>query len=130
MRHKKAGRKLGRTWEHRKAMYRNMSRSLIEHEQIRTTEAKAKEVRKVAEKLIGFGLDNSVHSRRLAFKILENRTLVKKLFDDLAPRFAQVSGGYTRVVKLGEPRRGDNAPLAVVEFTAPQTAADTKEAGA
>ncbi|MCF8104922.1 MAG: 50S ribosomal protein L17 [Desulfohalobiaceae bacterium] len=130
MRHKKAGKKLGRTWEHRKAMYRNMSRSLIEHEQIRTTEAKAKEVRKVAEKLIGFGLDNSVHSRRMAFKILENRTLVKKLFDDLAPRFAQVSGGYTRVVKLGEPRRGDNAPLAVVEFTVAQTGAETKEVGA
>lgn len=126
MRHNKAGRKLGRTWEHRKAMYRNMARSLIEHEQIRTTEAKAREVRKVAEKLIGFGLDNSVHSRRMAFKVLENRTLVKKLFDDLAPRFANIAGGYTRIVKLGEPRRGDNAPLAIIEFTAREATGETK----
>ncbi len=117
MRHKKAGKKLGRTWEHRKAMYRNMAKSLVEYERIRTTETKAKEIRKLVEKLIGFGLDNTVHSRRLAFKVLENRNLVKKLFDDLAPRFSDISGGYTRVTKLTHPRRGDNAPLALVEFT-------------
>ena len=117
MRHKKAGKKLGRTWEHRKAMYRNMAKSLVEHERIRTTEIKAKEIRKLAEKLIGFGLENTVHSRRMAFKVLENRTLVKKLFDELAPRFADIPGGYTRITKLSHPRRGDNAPLAMVEFT-------------
>ena len=117
MRHKKAGKKLGRTWEHRKAMYRNMAKSLVEYERIRTTETKAKEIRKLVEKLIGFGLDDTVHSRRLAFKVLENRSLVKKLFDDLAPRFADRPGGYTRVTKLSRPRRGDNAPLALVEFT-------------
>lgn len=116
MRHKQAGRKLGRTWEHRKAMYRNMARSLVDKERIQTTEPKAKELRKVIEKLIGFGLDNSVHGRRMAFKILENRTLVKKLFDDLAPRFSKIPGGYTRITKLATPRRGDNAPLAVIEF--------------
>ena len=94
-----------------------MAKSLVEHERIRTTEIKAKEIRKLAEKLIGFGLENTVHSRRMAFKVLENRTLVKKLFDELAPRFADIPGGYTRITKLSHPRRGDNAPLAMVEFT-------------
>ncbi len=121
MRHKKAGKKLGRTWEHRKAMYRNMAKSMLEYERIRTTETKAKEIRKLVEKLIGFGLENTVHSRRLAFKVLENRSLVKKLFDDLAPRFSDISGGYTRVTKLSRPRRGDSAPLAIVEFTVQKT---------
>ncbi len=117
MRHRKTGRKLGRTWEHRKAMFRNMARSLLTHGRIRTTEAKAKELRKVADNLITLALRNDLHSRRLAYKVLENHTLVKKLFDEVGPLFVGVPGGFTRVVKLGLPRAGDAAPLAFIEFT-------------
>jgi large subunit ribosomal protein L17 len=118
MRHRKAGRKLGRTWEHRKALFRNLARALVDNEQIKTTEAKAKELRKLSDRLVNYGLENTVHSRRKAYRILESRTLVKKLFDDIAPRFTDRPGGYTRVVKLAEPRNGDSAPMALVEFSA------------
>lgn len=118
MRHKKSGRKLNRTMEHRKAMFRNMARSLIVHERIRTTVPKAKELRKFVEPLITLALKNDLNARRAAYKVLGNHSLVKRLFDEIGPRFAaQASGGYTRIVKFGAPRTGDSAPMALIEFT-------------
>jgi len=117
MRHNKSGRKLGRTWEHRKALFRNMAKSLLTHGRIRTTESKAKELRKVADKLVTLALRNDLHARRQAFKVLGDHGLVNKLFEEVGPRFAGTSGGYTRVVKMGLPRRGDCAPMAFIEFT-------------
>jgi large subunit ribosomal protein L17 len=117
MRHNKSGRKLGRNAPHRKALFRNMARSLLTFERIRTTEAKAKELRKVADGLVALSQTDSLHSRRLAYKVLENHQLVAKLFNEIGPRFAGVHGGYTRVVKLGLPRVGDCAPLAIIELT-------------
>ncbi len=117
MRHNKSGRKLGRTWEHRKALFKNMATALLTHGRIRTTEAKAKELRKVADKLVTLSLRNDLHSRRLAFKVLNDHVLVKKLFDEIGPRFAGVQGGFTRIVKLSLPRRGDCAPMAYIELT-------------
>lgn len=117
MRHKKSGRKFNRTPAHRKAMFRNMTRALITHERIRTTEAKAKELRGVVEKLVTIALRNDLHARRQVYKVLENHSLVQKLFDEIAPRFQGVPGGYTRTLKLGLPRPGDAAPLALIEFT-------------
>ncbi len=117
MRHNKSGRKLGRTWEHRKALFKNMATALLTHGRIRTTEAKAKELRKVADRLVTLSLRNDLHSRRLAFKILNDHSLVKKLFDEIGPRFSGVQGGFTRIVKLSLPRRGDCAPMAYIELT-------------
>jgi len=117
MRHKKSGRKLGRSTAHRKAMLRNMARSLFIHERIQTTEHKAKELRGVVEPLVALAQTDSVHARRLAYKVLENHQLVARLFNDIAPRFSGQPGGYTRVVKLGLPRTGDCAPMAVIELT-------------
>ena len=117
MRHRKSGRKLGRTWEHRKAMMKNMARSLVEHERIRTTEAKAKELRVLADKLVTMALTDTIHARRQAYAILGSHHSVKKLFDVIGPRFASINGGFTRVVKFGEPRVGDSAPMALIEFT-------------
>lgn len=117
MRHRKAGRKLNRSWEHRKAMYRNMARSLVVHESIRTTEARAKEMRKVADNLVTLAIRGDLHAKRQAYKVLGDHGLVKRLFDEIGPRFAGISGGYTRVVKLGLPRPGDAAPMAVIEFS-------------
>jgi large subunit ribosomal protein L17 len=117
MRHNKSGRKLGRTWEHRKALFKNMATALLTHGRIRTTEAKAKELRKVADRLVTLSLRNDLHSRRLAFKVLNDHSLVKKLFDEIGPRFSGVQGGYTRIVKLSLPRRGDCAPMAYIELT-------------
>ncbi|WP_243367509.1 50S ribosomal protein L17 [Fundidesulfovibrio soli] len=122
MRHSKAGVKLGRTSSHRKAMFRNMVRSLLTYGRIKTTETKAMELRKDADKLITLGLRDDVHSRRLAYKVLENHQLVKKLFDEIAPRFKGIGGGYTRVYKLGLPRVGDCAPMAIIELTKLETA--------
>lgn len=117
MRHRKSGRKLGRTWEHRKALMKNMARSLVEHERIRTTEAKAKELRILADKLITMALQDSLHARRQAYAVLGSHHSVKKLFDEIGPRFREIPGGYTRVVKFGIPRVGDSAPMAMIEFT-------------
>lgn len=117
MRHRNAGKKLGRDTAHRKALFRNMARSLMTYERIRTTETKAKELRKVVDKLITLALRNDLPSRRQAYKVLGNHGLVKKLFDEIGPRFAGGTGGYTRVVKLGLPRPGDAAPMAVIELT-------------
>ena len=116
MRHLKAGRKLNRTGAHRKALFRNLVTSLLEHEQIRTTDAKAKELRRVAEKMITLAKRGSLHARRQALSYIRSRKVVSKLFGEVAPRFRERPGGYTRVVKLG-PRRGDAAPMSVIELT-------------
>ena len=115
MRHRKAGRKLNRTSSHRQAMFRNMSASLFEHEAIRTTLPKAKELRRVAEPLITLAKEDSVANRRLAFSRLRDRGVVTKLFEELGPRYRARPGGYMRVLKAGF-RPGDNAPLAFVEL--------------
>lgn len=115
MRHGNRGRKLNRTHEHRKAMFANMVASLIEHEQIVTTLPKAKDLRPIVEKMITLGKRGDLHARRQAISQVRDETVMKKLFDTLAPRYAGRNGGYTRVLKAGF-RRGDNAPMAVIEF--------------
>ncbi|WP_182084578.1 50S ribosomal protein L17 [Aureimonas sp. ME7] len=115
MRHGNSGRKLNRTHEHRKAMFANMSASLIEHEQIVTTLPKAKDLRPIVEKLITLGKRGDLHARRQAISQIRDEAAVRKLFDTLASRYADRNGGYCRVLKAGF-RRGDNAPLAVIEF--------------
>jgi large subunit ribosomal protein L17 len=115
MRHKKAGRRLGRTSSHRKAMFRNMAASLLRHETIRTTLPKAKELRRVVEPLITMAREDGVAKRRLAFDRLRDKEAVGKLFQDLGPRFRGRPGGYLRILKLG-PRPGDAAPMAIVQF--------------
>jgi large subunit ribosomal protein L17 len=105
-----------------------MARSLFVHERIRTTEHKAKELRGVVEHLVTLAQTDSVHARRLVYKVLENHQLVARLFDEIAPRFKGQPGGYTRVVKMGLPRAGDCAPMAVIELT--QQAGQTKSAPA
>ncbi len=115
MRHNVHGRKLGRTTAHREALFRNQLASLVEKERIRTTLHKAKELRPIAEKMVTQGKRGSVHARRMVGRWLPDRSLVKKLFDDIAPRFAERPGGYLRIVKLG-PRRGDGAEMALLEF--------------
>lgn len=116
MRHLKAGRKLKRRAAHRKALMRNLVTALLVHEQIRTTDAKAKELRRWGDRMVTLGKKDSVHARRLAYATLGSRKLVQRLFDEVAPRFADRNGGYTRVLKLG-PRRGDAAPVSIVEWT-------------
>ena len=115
MRHNVHGRKLGRTTAHRKALFRNQLGSLIEHEKIRTTLQKAKELRPLAERMVTQGKRGSLHARRLVGQLVSDRRQVSKLFDEIAPRFAERPGGYTRIVKLG-PRKGDGAEMAVLEF--------------
>ncbi len=115
MRHAKGYRRLNRTHEHRKAMFANMAGSLIEHEQIKTTLPKAKELRRVAEKLITLGKRGDLHARRQAASRLKQDGHVAKLFDVLGPRYAERQGGYVRVLKAGF-RYGDMAPMAIVEF--------------
>lgn len=115
MRHNVHGRKLGRTSAHRTAMFRNQLASLVDHEKITTTLAKAKELRSLAEKMVTKGKKDSLHSRRQVRLWLSDRTHVKKLFDEIAPRFSDRSGGYTRITKLG-PRKGDGAEMAVLEW--------------
>lgn len=115
MRHRKSGRKLNRNSSHRKAMFRNMSASLIEHEMIKTTVAKAKELRGVAEPLITLAKQDSVHNRRVAFSRLRDKAAVGKLFSELGPRYESRPGGYIRILKCGY-RPGDNAPMAYVEL--------------
>ena len=115
MRHRSGLRKLNRTSEHRQAMFRNMCNSLIEHEAIKTTLPKAKELRRVVEPLITLAKESSVANRRLAFDRLRSRENVTKLFDVLGPMFKARPGGYTRILKMGF-RPGDNAPMAFVEL--------------
>ena len=128
MRHGSGLRKLNRTSAHRLAMLRNMTVSLLRHEEIRTTLPKAKELRRVAEPMITLGKKPSLANRRLAFDRLRDRAIVAKLFDDLGPRFAKRNGGYTRILKIGF-RNGDNAPLALVMLTERAEEAATAAAG-
>jgi large subunit ribosomal protein L17 len=115
MRHLKSGRKLNRNSSHRKAMFRNMASSLFEHEIIKTTVPKAKELRRVAEPLITLAKNDSVANRRLAFDRLRSKAAVGKLFDELGPRYVERPGGYLRILKCGH-RPGDKAPMAYVEL--------------
>ena len=115
MRHRQSNRKLNRTTSHRLAMLRNMTNSLLQHEVIKTTLPKAKELRRVAEPLITLGKKPSLANRRLAFDRLRDRDVVVKLFDELGPRFQNRNGGYLRILKYGF-RQGDNAPMALVEL--------------
>src|ERR1700757_3641379 len=115
MRHQKKTIKLGRTAEHRKALLANQVCSLIEHQRIKTTLAKAKAVRPLAERMVTLGKNGSIHARRTALAALRQKNAVRKLFDDIAPRSAERNGGYTRIVKLGQ-RRSDSAPMAFIEW--------------
>ena len=115
MRHRKAGRKLNRTAAHRKAMLRNMVTSLLEHERIVTTVPKAKETRRVAEKMITLGKRGDLHARRQAMAYIRSRDVVAKLFDEISVQYADRNGGYTRIIRTGN-RYGDAAPMAIVEL--------------
>lgn len=127
MRHRNGLRKLNRTSSHRQAMFRNMANSLLQHELIKTTLPKAKELRRVVEPLITLGKKPSLSNRRLAFNRLRDRDMVVKLFDELGPRFATRNGGYLRILKFGF-RDGDNAPMAIVELLDRPEAGDVDEA--
>jgi len=127
MRHLKAGRRLGRSASHRKAMLRNMVTSLIEHGRITTTDAKAKEVRRYAERMITLGKQQTVAARRRARRFVRTDAALARLFGEVAPLFADRPGGYTRIIKLGI-RRGDAAPVSIVELT--EQVGDTGKAGA
>jgi len=116
MRHLNAGRKLNRTASHRKALFRNLVTSLLQHEHVRTTDAKAKELRRVADHMITLGKRGTLHARRQALSYIRSRTVVTKLFDEIAARFRERPGGYTRLIKVG-PRHGDAASMSVVELT-------------
>lgn len=115
MRHRVDKKKLGKTASHRKAMFRNMVTSLIEEERLETTLAKAKELRRVADKMVTLGKNGSLHARRQALSYVRNEQAVTKLFSEITDRFRERPGGYTRVLKLGE-RRGDGAPMAMIEY--------------
>lgn len=115
MRHNKSGRRLGRTTSHRVAMFRNMVTSFLNHEKITTTDAKAKELRSIADKMITLGKRGDLHSMRLAASYIREKSVVTKLFTTIAPRYTDRPGGYTRIVKLGI-RPGDNAPLSMIEL--------------
>jgi len=117
MRHNKSGRKLNRNSSHRSAMFRNMARAVLTYETIRTTEAKGKELRGVVDGLITLALKNDLQARRMAYRVLNSHQLVKHLFDVLGPRFAGGNGGYTRLIKLSQPRVGDSAPMVIFELT-------------
>lgn len=115
MYHGKAGRKLGRTSSHREAMLRNMVTSVIKHERIRTTDTRAKELKKLAEKMVTLGKKGSLHARRQALAVVRDKETVGKLFGELTERYRNRAGGYTRIVKAGY-RYGDNAPVSILEF--------------
>ena len=115
MRHFKRGRKLNRTAAHRKALMANLTISLIQHKRIKTTTAKAKELRGYAERMVTFAKKNTIAARREVYKRIHDRTAVKELFDNIGPQYTERPGGYTRVIKLGN-RRGDNAEQAIIEF--------------
>jgi large subunit ribosomal protein L17 len=115
MKHKVDGKKLGRATDHRLAMFRNMVTELLDHEKIRTTEAKAKEIRSMAEQMITLGKDGSLSARRRALAFIFEERVAEKVFKELAPRYAERSGGYTRITKIG-PRIGDNAEMVQLEL--------------
>jgi len=128
MRHLKAGRKLGRTSAHRKALFRNLVGALILRERISTTLAKAKELRGKVEKTITLGKKGTLHARRQAFKLAPQKETVQKVFGPLAKRYAKRPGGYTRIIKIG-PRKGDNAPMAFIELVDREGDAPAQEKG-
>jgi large subunit ribosomal protein L17 len=115
MRHGKSGKKLGRTSSHRIAMLRNMVTSFLKHEKVKTTDVKAKELKKVAEKMVTLGKRGDLHARRQAAAFVRDKDIVAKLFDELSARYREWNGGYTRIVKMGF-RVGDNAPMSTIEF--------------
>ena len=127
MRHRKAGRYLNRTSSHRRAMFRNMTVSLCKHEMIKTTLAKAKELRRVAEPLITMSKIDSVARRRLVFSRLRDKSVVGKLFSQIGPHFKERPGGYLRILKCGF-RKGDSAPMALVELVGRPMAEDQQQA--
>jgi len=116
MRHLKAGRKLNRSASHRRALFRNLVTALLDRECIRTTDAKAKEIRRLTDRMITLGKRGTLADRRRALSFVRSRGVVKKLFDEIAPRFKGRAGGYTRVIKIGI-RHGDAAPISVIELT-------------
>ena len=120
MRHRKTGLKLNRTASHRDAMFRNMVTSLFKHQRIRTTDAKAKELRRWADRLITLAKRGDLHARRQALAIMREKDVVHKLFEDAPNRYGKTSGGYTRVIKIGR-RAGDAAPISIVELVTPET---------
>ncbi|MCK4590733.1 MAG: 50S ribosomal protein L17 [Candidatus Latescibacteria bacterium] len=126
MRHLKQGRKLGRTSSHRKAMLRNLVTSLVEHEGVKTTDAKAKEVRPLVEKLITLAKRGDLHARRQALAVLRGKKVAAKLFDTIAPRFADREGGYTRIIKVGQ-RKGDGASVSLIEILGRERSAPEAE---
>lgn len=128
MRHRRSGRKLNRTSSHRKAMFANMAAALIKHEQIRTTLPKAKDLRRVVERLITLGKRGDLHARRQALAVLRDTGLTGKLFGPLAERYADRPGGYTRVLKAGF-RYGDAAPMAIIELVDRDPAAKGQDSG-
>lgn len=126
MRHKVKGKRLGRDSAQRKALLRNMTTSFIEKERISTTLPKAKALRPVAEKMITLAKKNTLHSRRMALRVIYKKDVVKKLFEDIGPRFTERPGGYTRIVKLG-PRAGDGAEMALIELVGSEFKKKTKK---
>ena len=129
MRHNKTGRRLGRNSSHRAAMMRNMVTSLLEHEKITTTTTRAKELRKIAEKMITLGKRGDLHARRQALQVIRDRKVVGKLFEMVAPRFKDRPGGYTRILRLGN-RLGDNAPICQIELVEEEFTAKPKKPAA
>ena len=129
MRHRNGLRKLNRTSSHRLAMFRNMAVSLLQHEAIKTTLPKAKELRRIVEPLITLGKEPTLANKRLAFARLRDRAIVVKLFEEIGPRFKDRNGGYTRVLKMGF-RQGDNAPMAYMELVDRPEVTDADEAAA
>jgi large subunit ribosomal protein L17 len=127
MRHNKSGRRLGRNSSHRSAMMRNMTISLLNHEKIQTTDARAKELRKIAERMITLGKRGDLHARRQAYQALNDKKVVAKLFDMIGPRYKDRPGGYTRIIKLS-PRLGDNAPQALIELVEEEFTPRTRKA--
>lgn len=115
MRHAKKGRKLGTDASHTEAMLRSLAAALLTHERIKTTEARAKEVRALVDRIIGWGKRGDLHARRLALAELRDRALVHRVFAEIAPRYAERPGGYTRIYRIG-PRKGDAAPMVILEL--------------
>jgi len=115
MRHQKTGRKLGRNSSHRRAMYRNMTTSLFKHEQLETTDAKAKELKPIAEKLITLAKKGDLHSRRLALSYMKDKSVTHRLFEEIKDRYIKRQGGYVRIIKKGR-RRGDGANLSIIQL--------------
>jgi len=126
MRHRKSGRKLGRTSAHREAMFRNMVTSLFEHERIVTTREKAKELRPIAEKMITLGKRGDLHARRQALSYIRSKDIVEKLFTDIQEQFVDRKGGYTRILQTGS-RKGDSAPMAIIELVGYEEVLDPDE---